>query len=82
MTSCAVVLVVGARLFGHTSFFTKELKTKSACSANTDFIFPVIAISGFLAFLSNGIKTFISGVLPLLDIQITTSFFNTRPKSP
>ena len=74
MTSCAVVLVVGAKLFGQTSFSTKELKTKSAFFPKKELGFPVIAISGFPLRFRSGVRTLISGVFPLLERQITMSF--------
>ena len=44
--------------------------------------FPVMAIILFEDFLIRGIKTFTSGVFPLLEINTTTSFSWIFPRSP
>ena len=44
ITNCAVVLVVGAKLFGQASFSTKVFSGKSAFLPRKELIFPVIAI--------------------------------------
>ena len=43
---------------------------------------PTMAIKVFPVFLIRGVSTFISGVLPLLEMQITTSSGWIMPKSP
>ena len=61
ITNWAVVLVVGAKLFGHASFSTLEFKIKSAFSAKKESISPVIAINLFeLLDLIKGISALIS----------------------
>ncbi len=82
ITNCAVVLVVGARLLGQASFSTKVLSRKSEFLAKNESRLPVIAIILFLARLIKGTSTLISGVFPLLEMQITTSSSNIKPKSP
>ena len=72
-TSWAVVLEVGARLCGEASESTVERKTMSADFAKKDSVSDTIAISRLLLRFISGIKTLISGVLPLFDMQITTS---------
>ncbi len=73
MTSCAVVLLVGARLIGSASESTVVFRMQLAFLAKKDVMLPVIAISGFPKFRISGTSTLISGELPLLEMQITTS---------
>jgi len=73
ITICAVVLVVGAKLLGQASLATCVFKTKSACFPKKDAVLPVIPISLLGPFLMSGTNIFISGVLPLLEMHMTTS---------
>ena len=50
--------------------------------ARKDSLLAVMAIKGFPSRLSKGTNTLISGVLPLLEIQIITSLGWIIPKSP
>ena len=82
MTNCAVVLFVGAKLFGHISISTWLFKTTEEFFAREELISPVMAISGFFVIFKNGTKSIISGVFPLFEIQIITSSFFIIPRSP
>jgi len=68
-----VVLVVGARLFGHASTSTCACNTKSAWVPKKESLLDVIAISELFVFFIRGTNTLISGVFPLLEMQMTTS---------
>ncbi|MNL16874.1 hypothetical protein D3C87_1379340 [compost metagenome] len=80
--SCAVVLVVGARLCGQASFSKAVFRIRSACSARKEPNSPTIPIKRLPDVLSKGTSTLISGVLPLFERQIMTSFIWIMPKSP
>ena len=82
MTSCAVVLLVGARLLGMASSFTVTSSTKSACEAKYDCRLPTIATIVLPLSLIKGTSTLISGVSPLFDKMNTISPSRTMPKSP
>ena len=63
-------------------FITLSFKRLLETCSKKDDLLPVMAIILLLAFLIKGTKTLISGVFPLLEIQITTSSSRIKPKSP
>ena len=82
MTSCAVVLAVGARLLGHASCSTVVSRTMSACWARNELVLPTMAMRVLPKCFIKGMRTLISGVLPLLERQMTTSEGCIMPRSP
>ena len=76
------MLVVGAKLLGHASFSTNAFRIKSACCPRKESLLEVIATNLFPRTFIKGTKTFISGVVPLLEIHMTTSCSKIVPKSP
>ncbi len=82
MTNWAVVLLVGAKLMGQASMSTVVFRTKSEPFARAELLLPLIPMSGFPSLFNNGMSALISGLFPLLEMQIITSFFWIIPKSP
>ncbi|MNE08286.1 hypothetical protein D3C80_1009330 [compost metagenome] len=54
---------------------TVVFKTKSEPFAKNEVVFPVIAIKVFPNLFNKGTRTLISGLFPLLEMQIMTSSF-------
>ena len=69
ITIWAVVLEVGARLFGQASSATVVFRIWSLCWARNDSRLPTIPISRLPICRMNGTRTLISGELPLFEMQ-------------
>ena len=82
ITSCAVVLLVGARFSGQASFFTLVLICIVEYLASSDCGLPLIPIMGMFMWSTIGMNLSSSSVCPLLLIASTTSSEVITPRSP
>ena len=82
MAKAAVVLLVGARLSGHASFFTHTWMCALLYFANSDCGLAVIEMIGMFIWSTIGINRSNSSVCPELLSASTTSSAVITPKSP
>ena len=82
MASVAVVLLVGARLSGHASFFTLTLRWHEEYLASSDCGLPLMPMMGISMWSTMGMKRSSSSVCPELEMASTTSSLVITPRSP